>query len=83
MAQADVYQLLAYARAYGAERVVLLYPWHGNLASDPGVLRRWLAPDASGQDVRFDIATVDVASQLDVPGVLRTIVEDNERAVAA
>lgn len=83
VAQADVYQLLAYARAYGAERVVLLYPWHGNLASDPGVHCRWSAPDASGQDVRFDIATVDVASQTEVPSVLRTIVEDDERAAAA
>ena len=83
VAQADVYQLLAYARAYGSERVVLLYPWHRNLASDPGVHRRWLAPDASGQDVRFDIATVDVASQPDVPSVLCTIVEDDECAAAA
>ena len=74
VAQADVYQLLAYARAYGATRVVLLYPWHRALERKPGLLRRWSAPDAAGQGVRFDIATVDVASWADTPGVLRTIV---------
>ena len=73
VAQADVYQLLAYARAYGATRVVLLYPWHRALG-EPGLLRRWSTPDAAGQVVRFDIATVDVASQADTPSVLRTIV---------
>lgn len=26
--QSDVYQMLAYAHAYGAKRVVLVYPWH-------------------------------------------------------
>ena len=74
VAPADVYQLLAYARAYGATRVVLLYPWHRALESEPGLLRRWSTPDAAGQVVRFDIATVDVASQADTPSVLRTIV---------
>ena len=32
--QSDVYQMLAYARAYEARRVVLLYPWHEQL-EDP------------------------------------------------
>ena len=26
--QSDIYQMLAYARAYGAGRLILLYPWH-------------------------------------------------------
>ena len=75
VAQADVYQMLAYARAYGAEHLVLLYPWHRGLGNDPGLLRRWSAPDAAGRDVRFDIATIDLANQMNVPSALRTIVE--------
>ena len=75
VAQGDVYQMLAYARAYGASRLVLLYPWHPGLGSHPGLLRKWSAPDAAGQSVRFDIATVDVASQTNAPSVLRWIIE--------
>ena len=75
VAQADVYQMLAYARAYGSERLVLLYPWHTALDNAPGLLRIWSAVDALGQGVRFDIATVDVASQTATTCVLRTIVD--------
>ena len=82
VAQADVYQMLAYARRYGAARVVLLYPWYGELASSPGLLRTWSAPDADGKSVRFDIATVDVASRTAVPSVLRTIVDGVQHEIA-
>lgn len=75
VAQADVYQMLAYARAYGSEHLVLLYPWHRALNNAPGLLRIWSAVDALSQDVRLDIATVDVASQTATTSVLRTIVD--------
>ena len=61
-------------RACRHPRAKTLYPWHRALESEPGLLRRWSAPDATGEGVRFDIATVDVASRADTPGVLRTIV---------
>ena len=41
--QADVYQMLAYGRAYGARRLVLVYPWHEGLG-ETGVCRCWWAP---------------------------------------
>ena len=37
--QNDVYQMLAYGRAYNAKRHVLVYPWQEGLGS-PGVCRR-------------------------------------------
>ncbi len=68
--QADVYQMLAYARAYEAQRLVLIYPWHEGLA-DPGIYRRWRI---KGTSTRFDIATVDVGRPDSVQHVLRSIV---------
>ncbi len=56
--QSDIYQLLAYANAYRAQRVILLYPWHSNLASEPGIYRQW---HSGGIATPFDIATVDVS----------------------
>ena len=32
--------MLAYAHAYDARRVILLYPWHPGLPA-PGIYRRW------------------------------------------
>ena len=55
--QQDVYQMLAYARAYDARRLVLLYPWHEGLAGGP-ILRRWRV---SGTDTTFEIGAVDVS----------------------
>ena len=72
VAQSDTYQLLAYANAYKAKRVVLLYPWHGELGHNPGMYRQWRA---AGTDTAFDIATVDVSkSVVDVRQTLRQIV---------
>ena len=68
--QTDVYQMLAYARAYEATRLVLLYPWHEGL-DRPGILRRWRVAGAS---TAFDIATVDVGRPDSVRLTLREIV---------
>ena len=68
--QSDVYQMLAYARAYDARQLVLLYPWH-ELAGTPGILRRWCVP---GTGTMFDVATVDVGSPDSVGSTLREIV---------
>ena len=57
--QADIYQLLAYAKAYDAKRVILLYPWHRKLGQRrAGIYQRWYT---AGNSVKFDIATVDVS----------------------
>ena len=41
VSESDVYQMLAYSRAYRARRLVLLYPWHEDLQK-AGVCRSWL-----------------------------------------
>ena len=68
--QADVYQMLAYARAYDARRLVLLYPFHPDLTG-AGILRRW---KVAGTDTLFDVASVDVGRPDSVVDVLREIV---------
>lgn len=69
VSQADVYQMLAYARAYRARRLVLLYPWHGDLPS-PGTLRRW---QVANSETTFEIAAVDVGRPEAVGEGLREI----------
>ena len=71
VSSADVYQMLAYAQAYKAERLVLLYPWHAELGS-PGILKRWRV---TGTEVKFDIATVDVSLSDEVPEALVRLVD--------
>jgi len=70
VSQADVYQMLAYARAYQARRLVLLYPWHWKLPRI-GTLRRWRVPRS---DTAFQIATVDVGRPMTIGETLREIV---------
>lgn len=70
--QSDVYQMLAYERAYRARRLVLLYPWHGGLP-EAGVCRRWRVP---GSSAMFDIATVEIGEPAVVRSSLRAIVSN-------
>ena len=69
--QSDVYQMLAYAHAYEARRVVMLYPWHRGLPA-PGIYRRW---HIAGTSIAFDIATVDIGQPDSVPKALREIID--------
>ena len=77
--QSDVYQMLAYARAYDARRLVLLYPWHAGL-EPAGICRRWRVDKTS---TIFDIATVDVGEPDRVPEVLMDIVNDPGRILGS
>ena len=79
---ADIYQLLAYARAYGANRVILLYPWHKDLDQpSDGIYQRW---SSAGDSTPFDIATVDVSkSHVQVRETLREILGYEKVANAA
>ena len=67
--QADIYQMLVYGQAYGAERLVLLYPWLPGLAR--GVNRSW---EVEGTRARLDVATVDVGEPASVACTLRELV---------
>ena len=73
VSQPDVYQMLAYANAYKAKRLILLYPWYDDFG-DPGIMRRWTV---SGSSVPFEIATVDVGKPNDVAAQLRSIVNNH------
>lgn len=68
--QSDVYQMLAYAHAYDAARLVLVYPWHAALGT-PGVVRTWRI---RGTDRTLDVATVDIGRPGTVGDELRRIV---------
>ena len=61
--ESDVYQMLAYGRAYGAARLVLLYPWDREMGEAEGSVRRWKVNEPGGRtgiDCRLDVATIDV-----------------------
>ena len=66
ISQSDVYQMLAYARAYEAQRLILVYPWHNEI-NEPGLLQRWRVPNT---DCLLDIATVDVGQPATVSSTL-------------
>ena len=72
--QADVYQMLAYGRAYEAKRLILLYPWSEELGKPEGICARW---KAAGTGCPFHVATVDVGQRKrDIKAALRCITED-------
>ena len=71
----DVYQMLAYARAYGARRLILLYPWHKKLDKKGG-LRTWKVAETNPATAcRLDVAVVDVGCPDTVAVALRAIVD--------
>ena len=63
----DVNQMLVYGQAYGAERVILVYPWH-EAVGEQGTHRRWTV---TGPGYDFETATVDVGHPAQVPQSLR------------
>ena len=76
--QSDVYQMLAYAHAYDAARLVLVYPWHAALGT-PGVVRTWRI---RGTCRTLHVATVDVGRPGTVVDALRRIVASRAYAGA-
>ena len=70
VAHSDVYQMLAYADAYSAKRLVLLYPWHSKLTRPAGLECEW---QTNRGECRFDVATIDVAKPSSAAATLRGI----------
>lgn len=60
ISESDVYQVMAYAQIYRCDRIVLLYPYHGGLASKRPIHHRVAHKDGT---VRLTIATVDLQTQ--------------------
>lgn len=73
IAPGDIYQMLAYARAWRATRLILLYPWQKETAAPPGILRHWTVAHSDPQ-CTLDIATVNVGAPDRVVATLRKIV---------
>ena len=69
VAQGDIYQMRAYAQAYDARRLVLLYPWLEGV--ERGAVRRWRVV---GTERKLEIAAVDVGEPRSVVCALREIV---------
>ena len=74
VSESDIYQMLAYARACDAKRLVLIYPRHEEMDAEQGVIRRWTVT-GTGPDRRLDIATADVGHPSEVVMTLRDICE--------
>ena len=67
----DVHQMLVYGQAFGAERVILVYPWH-EAVGEQGIHRRWTV---TGPGYDFETATVNVGHPAQVPQSLRALFE--------
>lgn len=63
VAQADVYQMIAYGRLYECDTLMLLYPWHRDLGEQEGVTGRFRV---SGGAEQLAIATVDIGRDRNV-----------------
>ena len=70
VAQSDIYQMLTYAQAYDAHRLILLYPWHSRLG-DSLLLRHW---QIVGTSRWLDVACVDIGNTATVMQQLREII---------
>ena len=86
VSQADVYQLMAYGRLYECPHVVLLYPHHGGLPTEP-VPQRYSIARPSAQESLF-VATLDVTGsrrkqQTDLGNLVRWILDRPCDATAA
>jgi len=58
ISNSDIYQMLAYAEVYDAERVVLLYPHSKQISLAPGLIDRFYSRD---RDRVIDVATIDLS----------------------
>lgn len=69
VSQSDIYQMMAYAHAYDASRLVLLYPWDSHLGR-PGPLKTWRI---SGSVRLVMAACVDLGNPKAVPEQLQSL----------
>lgn len=75
VAQADMYQMYAYAQRYECPDVVLMYPHNAGLGPEHGIRRTYSVrrDDDSGMG-RVRIATIDLADLRTVPEQVRAVV---------
>lgn len=70
VSQADVYQMMAYGRLYGCNRLTLLYPHHAALGPSPGILA---VHRVTASDHQLEAATVDIAASNGLEQSLRAL----------
>ncbi|WP_133365565.1 McrC family protein [Qipengyuania sediminis] len=76
VSQADVYQMMAYARLYRCGRLTLLYPHHAGVGALQGVIASHRISDSHDA---LDTATIDISVSDHLPDRLRGII-DRENA---
>lgn len=77
VSQADIYQMMAYGRLYGCDRLTLLYPHHALLGTTDGVVADHRV---NGSDHRLQMATIDVAVSDNFAQRLRQLLTREEGA---
>ena len=78
--QSDVYQLMAYSQIYNCPRVVLLYPHHGKLPSEP-IHKVYSIGKQSAQE-KLTVATLDITkSHHEIQIALNNLVEKQMKFV--
>lgn len=80
VAQADLYQMYAYASCYDCPKVMLLYPHHHELGSESGVrqtfsLNPWAAIGMPQKNVK--VASIDLRELDTVPTQLSSLLSDS------
>jgi 5-methylcytosine-specific restriction enzyme subunit McrC len=81
VAQADVYQLMAYGRLYQCSKLTLLYPHHSELQSPEGLIRDY-AVNFSHDNL--EVFSIDVSQSKDIQKRLaRVCFADGDAAFAA
>ncbi|MDZ4312074.1 MAG: restriction endonuclease [Cypionkella sp.] len=70
VAQADIYQMMAYSQLYGAARLTLLYPHHAGLGDVEAIHARH---QISGSDVILETASIDVSDSRNMLDRLRLL----------
>lgn len=75
--QADVYQMMAYAQLYKAERLTLLYPHHRGLAGQEGLQARFaIGGEVDEKEPILDLRSYDVASGKDELLRIKTLLDE-------
>jgi 5-methylcytosine-specific restriction enzyme subunit McrC len=75
VSHADIYQVYAYAHRYMCPEVMLLYPHHSALSSDPGNQRKFKVLKETEEEMFMNVATVSLADLRDIQDQLGRILE--------
>jgi 5-methylcytosine-specific restriction enzyme subunit McrC len=72
IAQADIYQMMAYAHVYRCSNLILVYPHGRNIGCEPGLLRRFRVNGT--ETCELAIATIALGSPGQVVEALRSLI---------